>query len=70
MWKLGGFKEDCVDLSVVIEYLKTKFGYVIDMLVGHSRGAVVAFNWFCSSPDAKYASAMVNVSGRYRMHVS
>jgi len=37
------------------------------MLVGHSRGSVVALYWICKFEDGKRVSAMVNVSGRYRM---
>jgi len=66
-FKQGRIGEDVVDLQVVVEYLKSKFGYKIDMLVGHSRGAVVAFYWICKSEDGRHVSAMVNVSGRYRM---
>jgi uncharacterized protein len=71
----GDFKhakigEDVVDLQVVVAYLKNKFGYKIDMLVGHSRGAGIAFHWICKSEEGKHVSAMVNVSGRYRMPVS
>jgi len=56
-----------VDLEVVVEYLKSKFGYKIDVLIGHSRGSVVAFHWVCKSEDGRRISAFVNVSGRYRM---
>jgi pimeloyl-ACP methyl ester carboxylesterase len=40
------------------------------MLIGHSRGSVVAFHWACKSEDGRRISALVNVSGRYRMSVS
>jgi uncharacterized protein len=69
-FKQGRIKEDVVDLEVVIGYLKSKFGYKIDTLVGHSRGSVVAFHWICKSEDGRRVSAMVNISGRYRMQVS
>jgi alpha/beta superfamily hydrolase len=69
-FKQGRIIEDVVDLEVVTNYLKSKFGYKIDMLIGHSRGSVVAFHWICRSEDGRQISAMVNVSGRYRMDVS
>ena len=51
------------------QYLKTEYGYVIDFVVGHSRGSVVAFYWIAHSPHAKDVGAFVNASGRYRMQV-
>jgi len=66
-FKQGRIRDDVIDLEIVVEYLKSKFGYKIDMLVGHSRGSVVAFHWICKSEDGRHVSAMVNVSGRYRM---
>ncbi|KAH8822556.1 ectomycorrhiza-regulated esterase [Flagelloscypha sp. PMI_526] len=69
-WKEGGIHEDVEDLEAVVAYLKNSFGYVIDMLVGHSRGSVVALRWMCTAPEAPHISAVVNVSGRYRMEVN
>lgn len=59
-----------VDLSTVVEYLKATYGYVIDFVVGHSRGSLVGMRWICTSEDGKKISAFVNVSARYRMRVS
>ena len=69
-FKQGRINEDVVDLQVVVEYLKSNFGYKIDMLIGHSRGSIVALYWICKSEDGRRVSAVVNVSGRYRMPVS
>jgi uncharacterized protein len=69
-FKQGKIAEDVVDLQVVVAYLKSKFGYKIDMLVGHSRGSIVAFHWICKSEDGRHVNTMVNVSGRYRLPVS
>ncbi|KAG9315683.1 hypothetical protein JVU11DRAFT_3329 [Chiua virens] len=44
------------------------YGYEIHMLVGHSRGSVAGMYWLCTSEQGKGVSALVNVSGRYRMH--
>ncbi|KAI0372117.1 alpha/beta-hydrolase [Pilatotrama ljubarskyi] len=65
----GKFDNDVVDLEVVIEYLTKELGYVIDMLVGHSRGSVVGLLWLCKHRDgaSKSVRRYVNVSGRYRM---
>ncbi|KAL0960948.1 hypothetical protein HGRIS_005949 [Hohenbuehelia grisea] len=69
IWKQGAMDEDLVDLRIVVEYLKKEFGYVVDLVVGHSRGSIVGFNWLCTSEDGKAVSAFVNASGRYRMKV-
>jgi predicted alpha/beta hydrolase family esterase len=69
-WRQGSLEDDIVDLSTVVEYLKSKFGYVVHLLVGHSRGSIVAFHWLSTTEEGKHVAGFVNVSGRYRMHVS
>nr|VWP01728.1 CBFD_NFYB_HMF domain-containing protein [Ganoderma boninense] len=68
-WVFAGFSDDVMDLEVVVEYLKREYGYVVDMLVGHSRGSITALMWLCKHNDreAKTVTRFVNVSGRYRM---
>ena len=53
----------------MVDFLKSQYGYVVDLVVGHSRGSIVAFRWMATSEDGKGVSAFVNVSGRYRMEV-
>ncbi|GLB38189.1 putative ectomycorrhiza-regulated esterase [Lyophyllum shimeji] len=67
-WRQGALEEDLVDLSVVVEYLKANYGYVVDLVVGHSRGSLVGMRWVCTTEDGKNISGFVNASGRYRMH--
>ncbi|KAI6117871.1 Alpha/Beta hydrolase protein [Pisolithus croceorrhizus] len=67
-WKYGGFAEDVQDLVTVVAFLRDNYGYEIDMVVGHSRGSVVGMHWLCTSEEGKRVTAVVNVSGRYRMH--
>ncbi|KAF8158490.1 ectomycorrhiza-regulated esterase [Crassisporium funariophilum] len=67
VWKQGALHEDIVDLQVVVDYLRSTYGYVIELLVGHSRGSIVAFRWLCTTEDGRKVSAFVNASGRYRM---
>lgn len=57
------------DLQAVVDHLKDEFGYVVDLVIGHSRGSIVGFRWIATSEDGKKAAAFVNVSGRYRMEV-
>jgi len=67
IWKQGALDEDLVDLQAVVDYLKQTYGYVIELLVGHSRGSIVAFRWLSTTEDGRKVSAFVNASGRYRM---
>jgi len=53
----------------VVAYLRNTYGYEIDLVVGHSRGSVVGMYWLCTSEEGQRARGMINVSGRYRMHV-
>jgi len=64
----GGLGSDVVDIDVVVKYLKSKYGYVVTMMVSHSRGSVVAMRYLCTyEGDAANVKYFVNVSGRYRM---
>jgi len=67
VWRQGGFAEDLEDLCAVVEFLKVNYGYVIDLIVGHSRGSIVSFRWICTSAEGANISGFVNASGRYRM---
>ncbi|RPD62398.1 ectomycorrhiza-regulated esterase [Lentinus tigrinus ALCF2SS1-7] len=68
-WHFGRFHNDIDDLNAVVEYLTKTYGYVVDTLVGHSRGSVVSMLWLCKHRDdaAKHVTRYVNVAGRYRM---
>jgi predicted alpha/beta hydrolase family esterase len=69
-WRYGSPADDVLDLAIVVEFLKKNYGYCVDLVVGHSRGAVVAFHWLCTSEEGKQVGGFVNVAGRYRMRVS
>lgn len=58
-----------VDLQAVVDFLKSAYGYIIELLVGHSRGSIVAFKWLAATEDGRKVPAFVNASGRYRMAV-
>ncbi|KAF9019943.1 alpha/beta-hydrolase [Hymenopellis radicata] len=66
-WRQGGLNDDVDDLRVVTDYLKSKLGYDVDLVVGHSRGSVVGMKWICSTEEGQRVSAFINVSGRCRM---
>ena len=57
------------DVRVVVAYLTQEYGYKIDLLVGHSRGSIVAMRWLCTSDEGKHVRGFVNVSARYKMDV-
>ncbi|CCM01873.1 uncharacterized protein FIBRA_03944 [Fibroporia radiculosa] len=51
-WRLGKIEGDAFDIHVVAEYLNRRYGYMVDLLVGHSRGSVAAMIWLCNYPQA------------------
>lgn len=65
----GGLANDVEDVRVVVAYLTQEYGYKIDLLVGHSRGSIVAMRWLCTSDEGKDVGGFVNVSARYKMDV-
>ncbi|KAI0801784.1 Alpha/Beta hydrolase protein [Irpex lacteus] len=66
-WRMAGFDDDAEDISAVVAYLTSKFGYIVDLIVGHSRGVVASIRWMCTVKEAQSVRAFVNASGRYRM---
>ena len=58
------------DLNAVVAYLKSKYSYEIELVVGHSRGSLVGFRWISTTETGRKVPAFINVSGRYRMRVS
>jgi len=66
-WLLDGFSDDYEDIEACVAYLQEHFGYIVDLIVGHSRGSVVGLWWLCTSKAARNVRGYVNASGRYRM---
>jgi pimeloyl-ACP methyl ester carboxylesterase len=62
--------EDIEDMNAVVSYLKATYGYEIELIVGHSRGSLVGLRWVSTTDEGRKVSALINVSGRYRMRVS
>ncbi|KAJ1021054.1 hypothetical protein NDA13_005682 [Ustilago tritici] len=42
-WTMGDLGNDVQDLSTVVSYLHRKEGYVLDLIVGHSRGSMISW---------------------------
>ena len=66
-YSYGGLESDVVDIDVVVKYLKSTYGYIVTMVVSHSRGSMVSMRYLCTYEDAADVICFVNVSGRYRM---
>jgi len=66
-YSYGGLESDVLDIDVVVKYLKSTYGYVVTMVVSHSRGSMVSMRYLCTYEDAADVVFFVNVSGRYRM---
>ncbi|KAK0489732.1 ectomycorrhiza-regulated esterase [Armillaria luteobubalina] len=67
IWRQNKMEEDVLDLRVITDYLKTHFGYQIDLVISHSCGAVLTVRWICTSEDGKKVSGFVIVSATYRI---
>lgn len=61
-----------IDIHVVVEYLTRTYGYVIDLIVGHSHGSIAGMLWLCRYPavETQTVRGYVSISAQYRMHVS
>jgi len=68
-WRMGAFEDDVDDINAVVACLTRELGYIVDLIVGHSRGVVAAMRWMCTAKEAKSVRGFVNVSGRYRMRL-
>lgn len=69
-WRQTPILNDVEDIRVVAAFLSSRYGYHVDLVVGHSRGANVGIYWCCMTEEGRSVRAFVNVSGRYRMEVS
>ncbi|KAJ1026773.1 hypothetical protein NDA16_002070 [Ustilago loliicola] len=71
-WSMGNLADDVEDLVAVVDYLRTKLEYTVEIIVGHSRGCLDAFAWFAKHcPDALPPSLrvpfFVGLSARFNM---
>lgn len=68
-WHMGrkGLLNDLQDVDAVVAYLKSQYGYRVDLVIGHSRGSTVGMQWLAASPEGQRVSGFVNVSARYRV---
>lgn len=69
-WSMGGLADDLEDVKAVVALLTAERGYVVHLVVGHSRGSVVGMKWASTTTEGRGILGFVNVSGRYRMNVS
>ncbi|PWY99516.1 alpha/beta-hydrolase [Testicularia cyperi] len=71
-WSISGLPDDMDDLQAVVVYLRDTLGYTVEIVVGHSRGALVGFAWlskYCadSAPPALRVPYFVAVGARFEM---
>jgi len=64
-WHMAQIQRDVDEIKTVVDYLESKFGYKVALLVGHSKGALASYAYLSqvSDPPQFY----VNISGRYNM---
>lgn len=79
-WGMGDFEKDLQDLHVVIRYLRRKYNYHVESIIGHSRGALVGWYYFSDLYRRKQSGKneeeyilddipfWAALSGRWRMH--
>ncbi|KAF7797465.1 hypothetical protein EIP86_008662 [Pleurotus ostreatoroseus] len=68
-WRVGALQNDVDDIEAAVAHLTSTFGYVVDLIIGHSRGVVTGLRWMCTAKEAEAVRGFVNTSGRYRMHL-
>lgn len=71
-WSMGNLADDVEDLVAVVDYLRTKLEYTVEIIIGHSRGGLDGFAWFAKHcPDALPPSLrvpfFVALSARFNM---
>ncbi|GAK65897.1 ectomycorrhiza-regulated esterase [Moesziomyces antarcticus] len=71
-WSMGNLADDVEDLVAVVDYLRTKLEYTVEIVIGHSRGGLDGFAWFAKHcPDALPPSLrvpfFVGLSARFNM---
>ena len=45
-WDMAGFESDILDIKCVVDFLRSTYGYSIEVVIAHSRGAIDAFAYF------------------------
>lgn len=71
-WSMSNIDHDVQDLRAVITFLKERYGYAVELLVGHSRAALSGWMYFATFADEmrneeERIPYWVSVSGRWRM---
>ncbi|KAF8631027.1 hypothetical protein AX15_002638 [Amanita polypyramis BW_CC] len=66
-WKYCDVIGSAADIQHVIDYLESTFGYMPQVIIGHSLGSLASFYWICHTSSGQRLPAFVHVSGRYRM---
>ncbi|KAN0064833.1 hypothetical protein ACQY0O_001890 [Thecaphora frezii] len=72
-WNMASFDQDLVDLGACIDYLRNQLGYVVEVIIAHSRGALDGFKFFATRLADEVDASLrvpyyVALSARWRMH--
>ncbi|SNX83844.1 uncharacterized protein MEPE_02552 [Melanopsichium pennsylvanicum] len=71
-WSMGNLADDVEDLVAVVDYLRTKLEYTVEIIIGHSRGGLDGFAWFAkycrdALPPSLRVPFFVALSARFNM---
>lgn len=61
----GHFERDIEDIDAAVKLMRQERGYLLDTVIGHSRGALSVFKYVTLNPDG--FRCLVNVAGRQIM---
>lgn len=71
-WRAGNYEGGADDLHHVIDYVRRRFGYDIDLLIAHSKGVALTYTYvakYCAGPGTIHPlpRRMLLCSGRFYM---
>ncbi|KZS92220.1 ectomycorrhiza-regulated esterase [Sistotremastrum niveocremeum HHB9708] len=62
-WSIGKIENDLVQIPTVA----LRDGYIVALVIAHSRASISALRWINFSPTGRKVEWLVNISGRYRI---
>jgi len=66
-WSISGFDRDIEDLEIVAEWLMRERNYNVDLVIGHSRGALTTMRWITLHQKTLHVRRFIPITPRYRM---
>lgn len=68
LWNYGSMEGEVRDVRRALQWLSVERGYIVDLVVAHSRGCAVMWEYFTSPEDLAHQTHLpyyVSISGRY-----